>query len=297
MASEVLGAFEHAGIDSILLKGSTLAHLYRERHRSYSDVDLLVPPHAIEPAGEALRRLGFADASEGMRPEELSPHATTWDRPGGGASVDLHHSLWGTSVEPGRVWSVLAHHVVGHQLAGRRVSALDPAGQALHLVLHAVQSRTGSRRTLEELERGLVAIPQSAWSEAAAIADDLGATAAFHLGIQLTPVGRDYSIALGSPAHQLPRSLVVAALTSAPATALSTLGAQEGVLRKLRWAARRTFPSVALIRATEPLARRHATLVPLGYLLRPFRLAWRCIPAMIELRGVPRDDRAPEKPV
>ena len=65
VAAQVLAAFRQAGVEALLLKGRALAILlYRAgEQRDYSDVDLLVAPHALDAAEATLRGLGYENAS------------------------------------------------------------------------------------------------------------------------------------------------------------------------------------------------------------------------------------------
>src|SRR4051794_2899859 len=93
--AEVLGAFEAAGVSSLVLKGPAIARwLYTEREsRFYTDSDLLVRPRDVEAAERVLVALGFAKRFEdrGM-PSWWREYASEWGREDG-RRVDLHHTL------------------------------------------------------------------------------------------------------------------------------------------------------------------------------------------------------------
>ena len=192
--SEVLRRFEAAGIDALLLKGPALAALLYTagEHRSYSDIDLLVAPSRLEAAEKALGELGYtnADSETGVDDVGGVVHAHTWVRRAHAdpTMIDLHHWLSGATARPAVAWQALSASDVDR--GGRsRTAVLDPAGQAMHLALHAAQHGAAYGRQLDELGRALERLPAAAWDSAAALAEEIGATRAFAAGLRLLSQG------------------------------------------------------------------------------------------------------------
>lgn len=287
LAVDVIGALTRAGVEPILLKGSALSDLYPDGNRTYKDVDLLVAPDGLTGAGRVLRDLGFRAMGHDTVSGEDQPHATTWTRPGS-AAIDLHRSLWGIKAPAAVAWRFLSRHTEDHQLAGQGCRRLDPVARALHLALHAIQSGRRNPRTLDDLERGLASLPPATWFAAAELATDLEAKEAFCAGLSLSIRGRSLSTAF-CPVGMDPRLSLALQAESATSAAhsLETLSRKRGWAGKLRYAARRCFPSPALLRETEPAARL-IPLVPVGYLIRLIRIAWRLKSAGGELRAARR---------
>jgi hypothetical protein len=83
VSAEVLDALAAAGVDAVLLKGSSFARwLYGDGEpRTWTDTDVLVAPARRDRAEAVLRDLGFGAR---LRPEDLAPgrvvHAHPWRR-------------------------------------------------------------------------------------------------------------------------------------------------------------------------------------------------------------------------
>jgi len=185
VCAEVVAEWSQRGIDSILLKGPTVAEwLYPDRSRGYVDIDLLVDPERVLDAAEVLGELGFA-AFDG----HVSLHAHPWVRTRDGAEIDLHVTLWGPRRPAGQVWSELRAMTVPRRIGAVSVPALDLPARALHVVLHAAQHvELGKPR--EDLRRALELVPFEVWQAAAALADRLWALPAMAEGLALEPAGQ-----------------------------------------------------------------------------------------------------------
>lgn len=184
-SAEVVAALNARGVESILLKGPSIADwLYSGQARMYVDADLLIAPSSLRLATDALRELGFApfDAF-------VSAHAHPWRREADHAEIDLHLTIWGAGRPPGGVWSVL-HSCSEVRVVGRtEMRVLTRPALAMHLALHAAQHRDNLLKPREDLRRALEREPVTVWLEAERIADRLWALGPFADGLKLSPAG------------------------------------------------------------------------------------------------------------
>jgi hypothetical protein len=270
-AARVTGAFGAAGIRCILLKGPSLSELY-DGPRLYSDVDLLVGPAALGEAEEALGALGFE-----LRQDD--PHSRTWRRQG--LDVDLHATLVGAWVDPVRVWEVLSGQTETISVGGAAIEALNRPGRALHIVLHAAQHGTEEAKPREDVRRALERFPDEVWLEAAKLARELSAEAAFWTGLGIEPQGRDLRGRLGL-AEERPGTETELRASTAPPTAvgLMRLAATPGLKAKTALVWREAFPSKAFLRAWSRLARRGSAGLALAYVWRPVWILIQLGPAL-----------------
>jgi hypothetical protein len=205
-AREACDALTAAGVDALLLKGRSVARmLYRPgEHRGYFDVDLLAAPSDLASAGAVLAALGYVNVSEMQGVDDVAGilHEQHWSRlvPGfGNVSIDLHWRLPGCEARPDAVWSALSRHRVTIELGGGRVPALDRAGLAVHLALHAAQHGAGDAKALGDLGRALSRWPYDTWEQATRLAGELQALGMFAAGLRLLVAGVGRADELGLP--------------------------------------------------------------------------------------------------
>ena len=197
-AVEALEALEARGLRPLLLKGPALARaLYDNRGRGYSDVDLLVGPHDLAPAREALAVLGYRHGNRALGIDDVAgiQHAETWARrvrgfkSGGPVLIDLHWRLAGCEVPAEVVWELLGARRSPLELAGRPVSVMSQEGLAFHVATHAAQHGADDLKAMADLTRGLEQWPSSVWRAAADLAEALGALPSFAAGLRLSAAG------------------------------------------------------------------------------------------------------------
>jgi Uncharacterised nucleotidyltransferase len=186
VCAEVVAAWRAAGVDSVLLKGPTVAEwLYAGETRGYEDADLLVAPKDVWLAAAVLGRLGFAPF-----PEHVSSHAHPWVRQTDGAIVDLHVRLWwGPQRPPERVFSELQGWLEVEQFGGVSVNVLNLPARALAVALHAAHDPE-AWKPREDLRRALALTPLEVWRDAEGLADRLRALSAMAEGLRLEAEGR-----------------------------------------------------------------------------------------------------------
>jgi hypothetical protein len=205
-AREALDAFAAAGVDTILLKGVSLARfLYAgQKPRAYSDVDLLVAPPDVPAAREALSGLGYENMTAARGVEDIAGavHAETWvrkDQQIGPLMVDLHTRLPGVEAPPVIAWQLLAARRVAIDLNGGEAWVLPREGLALHVAIHAAQHFPYDTRPLADLRYALERWPAEVWEGAKDLATALDAQASFAAGLRLVPEGARLAAALELP--------------------------------------------------------------------------------------------------
>lgn len=279
-------AVEHLrerGVTPILLKGPAIATwLYDDgMPRPYRDIDLLVAPAEFEKATAVLAELGYTPRLLGAHPSELGAKELDLVGPDN-QCLDLHHGLLGASRSSQECWNVLMHHTVTLRLAGRtEVAALDIPARAMHLALHAAQNGPIDSKAVADLERGLVRVGRPTWQEAAALAEQIGASEAFAAGLRLVPAGQ----VLADELSLTRRMTVELALRSASAPRDSLfferLSQAHGLRRKAALVARKFVPTDATLRANSALARRGRLGLLLARAVRSLSLAIRLGPAFL----------------
>jgi hypothetical protein len=199
--AEVALKFSTLGISFLVLKGPAFARwLYDDpRERPYGDLDLLVRGTQMADAGRGLGALGFALAAPHNTTDiERSCYHVLWIRPGElPAEIELHYTLGFVPVDPAIVWRRFTERTDVIEVAGARVATPSPAVSAFQVALHAAfhefsnwpTPRGGAQPPVRDLRRALDRVEIDVWREAAVIADELGAAAAFANGLRLDPRG------------------------------------------------------------------------------------------------------------
>ena len=283
VAAEIAGAFRESGIPSILVRGPSIArHLYAPgESRDYVDVDLLVAPGTTVAAERILADHGFRHLNTlGHRPGDRPTHARTWSRAADEASVDLHHTIIGTGVEPAECWKILTEHIEPLDVARTRLDGLDAEATAAAVALHAAQHGIGVGRPLDDLSHALERLPFATWQSAAALAERLAATSAFAAGLRLLPPGDELARRLDLPTEMTAEILLRA--SSAPQTALGFdwLSQTPGVRAKVVLVAGKVAPPPDFMRARWRVARAGRTGLALAYAWRPVWLLWHAGPGL-----------------
>ena len=251
LAAEVVQGLQAAGVQPILLKGSSIAdRLYPDGGRPYVDADLLIAPADFPRAELALAGMGLRRDVRLWEQPDYVEHDAPWRRPGEPTPVDLHRTLPGVCrAAPQEVWQTLARHALPRPLPGCPVTVrtLDDAGIALVLVLHLAHHRGqpffDCAKPIADLERALDLLPPRAWQQAADLAGRLRCEGQFARGLCAVPRGTAMVQKLGLP-RRGPRA----------------------VARRL---VRALAPPPAWIRWNWPLARRGRLGLAAAYLLRP----------------------------
>ena len=306
LTATIVAAFRADGVRAIVLKGASIREwLYEEREERISgDVDLLVPRAARDQVDARLRAL----ALHYVGPSKVGrgrAYVRVWRQPQTGTLVELHESISGIAADDASAWRILSEQTIEMLISGEPAEVLDLPRRALHLALHAAHHGPSFARPIEDLERGLSAVPEQTWREAAVVAHRLDAVPALVAGLRLASGGPELvsrlALAEGAPA---PVDVALRAGDAPPvAEGLAWLLGVPGTRGKLVFLGQGLVPPPGVMRAWSPLARRNAAGLAAVYLRRPFWLARHAIPAYAALRPVraerdrpAADDRAPEKP-
>ena len=185
VAAEVIGVFEAAGIEVLLVKGPVIAAwLYPHDVRHYGDGDLLVSPADWDRSVAVLEDLGFRDFLAPLgHPRMESQAGTGFMR--GAESVDLHSTLPGLRADPQAVWHSLWSTAQTQRVGGRVVRVPDRPAVLMHIALHAGHHVEG--KPIEDLARALATATDEEWQAAAELARELDGLEAFASGLRLLP--------------------------------------------------------------------------------------------------------------
>jgi hypothetical protein len=285
----IVDRLEQSGVESILLKGPALAGwLYDDgAARAYMDCDLLVPPERFATAAAVLADEGFVAAEPEAEhvPKMGMAHAVQYHRPADGASVDLHRAPSGAAVAPSVVWDVMRRHTEPLSVGGRRVLVPTIPVRALIVTFHAAQHGADVPKPIEDLRRALERAADDSWREAAAIAEELDAMAAFTLGLGLLPEGRALAGRLGLVDERLARAANTADSSARLALGLDRLARTPGVRAKVALVRHEVVPTRDFMRWWSPLARRGPLGLAAAYAWRPLWLIRQLVPSLLLRRG------------
>lgn len=139
--AEALNALGRAGVAPVVLRGVAASEtVYPDPGlRHCHDLDLLVPGDRRAEAGQALTAAGFRATPD------LATAGTRRFAHGSGMPVTVHTELF-AAPRYRREPEPLLGHLRSATCAGAPAQALDPAGQVLHLLIHAAEAY--SRATL-----------------------------------------------------------------------------------------------------------------------------------------------------
>jgi hypothetical protein len=272
ITAEVLRAFGAAGVESLLLKGPSIARwLYSGNDaRPYQDCDLLVPPAQLERAETILQSLGFTKRFDDDRmPAWWREHAGEWWRHDDGAYVDLHHTLPGIAVDDQVAWRELSATTVTIIVGGHPAPALGLPARTLHVALHAVHHGVGWNQPMADLERALAEVDESVWRAAAELAGRLGATEAFAAGLRLTPAGRDLAVRLQLPSTVSVETALRASTPPPVALGFEQLARAPGVRARAEIVWRKFVPPADFVRHWYPAGSGGRFYLLRAYLYRP----------------------------
>jgi hypothetical protein len=190
-ACELFEALAGGRLDALLLRGPAIARrLYGENERGYGDCDVLVPGAGRRAVEQELGSLGYAAVTTLGR-------AQHWRREQDGAQIDLHLTLWGVTGSPAALWEGMLGHSTTLELGGHVLPVPDLPATAVVIALHASQHGAVARNPLPDLRRALDRFDPGTWSEAAALAGEVGGLEAFRQGLSMLHEGRARLVSLG----------------------------------------------------------------------------------------------------
>ena len=281
-AARVVRHLQDRGVPSILLKGAAIATwLYDDgAPRPYRDVDILVSPSHLGKALDALAELGYTERIQGAHPAEVGPKEIEFAGPGN-VTVDLHHGLLGASAPSQHSWEVLATRTTPLRLGGSSdVPVLDVPARAMHLALHAAQNGPIDVKAITDLERGLTKVDRSDWTEAARVAELIGAEQAFAAGLRLVPAGHNLADELSLTREMTVELALRTQSATQDALFFERFLVASGARRKAALLLRKLFPTPETMRETFALARRGSLGLLCAWAVHPFSLGRRFGPAI-----------------
>ncbi|MGB9184658.1 MAG: nucleotidyltransferase family protein [Solirubrobacteraceae bacterium] len=295
--AEIRQAFEAACIRTVLLKGPATGHLLYpvSGSRSYSDVDLLVDPAAVQGAEKILAARGFRrfDDESAVRQTDTgvgriigaqgASHSAAWLRERDSFVVDLHDSLPQVGAPQSIVWRQLTQHLDLLTVAGVPTEILDRPASALLVALHAAHHGPDWDSTASDLERALEVFNIECWKAARDLAVELQAETPMGIGLGLTEAGRRIARQLSLPTEPSPAILLLWAGVPWSASVIDSLLGQRDLRAAATLIARIMWPTPDALRRGSALARRSRRWLVVAYVLRPFQLARR-LPAALRTR-------------
>jgi hypothetical protein len=284
-----------AEVPCLHIKGPTVATwLYDEGERAWGDVDILLPPSAMDRALEVLLASGFSHRDPGLRWRTSEDHALTlWHDPdgstvhGAAAELDVHHRFPGIGADPERAFAELWRRREPVRLAGLDVWFPDLPSRSLLLVLNVARDPRGTKAR-EDLRRLLVSSTDEDWRRTIALARRLDALPALRAGLELEAAGRD--LVARTPLAGVEVSGVWrlrsqgSSRTAVRIEELRSLGPVARARAIAGW----VVPSPAIIRMRDPRAADSAWALARGYAARYRQGARELRRSVGELREVRR---------
>jgi Uncharacterised nucleotidyltransferase len=290
---EFVSALRERAIESIVLKGPTLADWYPpDSGRMYSDGDVWVAPGDLTVAEEVLAELGFAPTRDDTGlPTWWQEHGSSWQRERDLGKIDLHRFLQGTKADPQRVWELLRERSLPFRVGGVDALRLDTAAQALYVTLHGTHHGRDDPRGLPHLLAALTSLGDLTWQEATDLAVELDALDAFGTGLRLLPAGVELARRIGVPGSSSVRSMLYASTPPPVALGFDQIASARGV-RRLTILLRKLFPPAGFVRHWWPPAKRNRLMLSVGYGYRPLWLLLRAPRGYLAWRAAKRQARA-----
>jgi hypothetical protein len=281
VAVAIAASLRDAGVRAILLKGASFARwLYADgTPRFYVDVDLLVRADLVGGAESLLRERGYSPLWSPTDMPADRPIASHWRRADGGAPIDLHWALPEAAAAPPMQWEALVPGTERIELAGGEVETLGPRGRCVMVALHAAR-HADLPRPAEDLERALQVADRFTWTEAAELADRIGARDGFSAGLHTLPAGVELAESIGVGPPQSTRAVLLLQSPPPGADGLDALFTARGARARVRLVARTLVPTRRWMIASTARARRGGLWLAASYLWHPLGVMAR-LPAAV----------------
>lgn len=271
-AGAVVDDLRSSGIRPLLLKGPSFARwLYADPvERRYGDIDLIVSPDQFERTERRLAAAGFTHMLDGAAASEL---VSTRGWYGHGVVVELHRSFHQVGASDDAAWRELSAATERIPLGSTWVEVPGLAARCMLVALHAVAHGREVEQPLRDLERAIERAGEADWAAAAAMARRLDAAAAMAIGLRLVRTGAPLADRLGlSPARASTDAILRASTPPRTSVSIDRLARTPGALPKLRFLARRIFPTPAGMRWRYGIATGDRRRLAAAYALRPLSL-------------------------
>ena len=289
LAARTKAELDARGIDSILLKGPSFARWLYEGGpaRLYTDADFLVSPADWDRARQMMIELGYeTECAHFEHPQMGTMTSEGWMR--GEDHVDLHCTLWGLAADPHVVWETLSRMTESMPVGGSILPVLSAPARTMHVALHAAQHGESEDKTKQDLERAIAVVPLDLWSEAAGLAERLGALPEFAAGLRLVPAGLGIAGSLGL--QELTSADAELRVLQTPlASGFEHLARTPGPIAKLRVLRSELFPTASFLRWWHPLATHGRPGLAAAYVWRWMWLARHGIPGLLAWRKARRE--------
>lgn len=269
--AEVGYLMRQAGVPTLHIKGPTIAlWLYPPGHRSWGDVDIMVPPDRMDEAMTVLEQHGFTNPFPGVDRSTSTDHSISMrrlDPAAGRDEVDVHDRFPGLGIDPARAFETLWARRQPVQMAHISVWFPDLPSRAVITVLNTARTSQAEkpRRDLQLLVAGHCPVD---WQEVIALGRSLEALPGLRAGLELQPAGRRIVAETELQAVRVSVEWKLR-LGGAPRTALRL---QE--LTQLSWSQRLSMigrfiiPAPAIMRMRDPRAARGRLQLGVAYLRR-----------------------------
>jgi len=267
--AHVAHVLRNAGVPHVFIKGPSLeGWLLQPGERSFSDVDVLLPPSGEASARRALLEAGFVDTTMSNRPGEFVQHARTFRSSAHAYEVDVHREYPGLDTDPVGAWTALYADRVAMEVGHRTIPVPSPEWRALILVLTAARAGTLTNREVVALQRAVDRLSIRFWNSVAGRARKVQAVGPLRAGLTLADGGAALAVRIGL--HQRPSAqwLLTARSAPPPAIELAALSALPWRARLHRVAAE-AFPSPSFMRKQSPSADH-----TLASLLKAYARRW-----------------------
>jgi hypothetical protein len=149
------------------------------------------------------------------------------------------------------------------------------------VALHAAKDGTRVHKVVHDLGHALERVDLETWRAAAGIAAQLDATSAFASGLRLVPAGEKLADALQLPREQTTLVALRSGEEGPPdlAVGIDWLLTERSLRRRAHVVAHKMFPRPEYLRTSSALARRGRAGLVIAYVVRPFSMLARAVPA------------------
>ena len=141
-----LAALRASGIPLVVTKGPGIAQAHHPMsERTFSDIDVVVPPRSFSAAFRVLRALGYQEQPQSVQPwpsHRRTGREATNLRTSGGGSIDLHHRISPWNWSHGLSFRNLEHRAHTSTLSGLSVALASTEDKLLIAALHVVSDKS-----------------------------------------------------------------------------------------------------------------------------------------------------------
>ncbi|MDN4616086.1 nucleotidyltransferase family protein [Leifsonia sp. F6_8S_P_1B] len=137
------------GVEPIVIKGAVASAHGLRPHREAGDLDVLVPPHALDAIIARLQAQGWRLRARDHDELLFPSHAVTLFREGWPIDLDIHYRYLGLPPAPGSAYELVRRLSRPQLVDGVEVLAPLPAAHAVLVGLHCLRSPAVGRHAAE----------------------------------------------------------------------------------------------------------------------------------------------------